>query len=167
MYILRVCNRREVYIKYTNLVILHPCSPVLHGIRPSICLRHYCASMHAWHIARPWQNHSRTSFSTLSPDSFYLLHPCSRVLHGIRPSLYIAAPLHPCSRGIRPPWMAEMSELQELFPTVHPVHRRSSASMQPRHTVHPVIAAPLHPCSRGIQYILGICSCVALPPTSL
>ena len=64
-----------------------------------------------------------------------------------------------------------------------PLHRRSSASMQPQHTLRPrqmllrcstsyipvvvYSAAPLHPCSRGIQYILGKCSCVALPPTSL
>ena len=42
--------------------------------------------------------------------------------------LYIVAPVHPCTRDIQPPRMAEMSELQEPFPTVHPVH--------PVHPVH-------------------------------
>jgi len=27
----------------------------------------------------------------------------------------IAAPAHPCARGIRPPWMAEVQKMQEQF----------------------------------------------------
>ncbi len=65
----------------------------------------------------------------------------TRVICGLaKYILYIAALSHPCDRGIRPPWMAEVSKMQEHFFDQYILY----------------IAALSHPCDRGIRYILYI-----------
>ncbi len=47
------------------------------------------------------------------------------------PSLDIAAPAHPCARGMRPPWMAEVQKMQEQFSAGLPLDKNGVTSVTP------------------------------------